>query len=381
MFNRRLLNRKHKNENQNNLITKNNDKSEFEVKFSEEKDLFDTNEKNKIININNKSNINQDKNFEKEIINMANIDKNSKTDNFLNDNFYSEKQEDKNNSNIKELNSIFSPITQEQIQKNNIKKNNYEKPKILKNNDEIKFNININENYSDKESDNSEFEKPRPKNYKAEKLKKIMDDIVDSSDENNLTNLIVKDKVAKIKEIKEHQRKCLLQENLDGLYGKSQNPNEIIKGIYNTIEGDENDSELEEEINNWEKAQFKSGVKLGGLNMDKQFGNKEIFINNKNNKLYEKINKGNYLDFDELMNDVYQGVDKNKNLMNNFENKKNEYNSEIEKINEIELKLKDSLNFYINQYYDVKKKLINIMQGRNDNENKESNIEEFYLSD
>ena len=157
MFNRRLLNRKHKNENQNNLITKNNDKSEFEVKFSEEKDLFDTNEKNKIININNKSNINQDKNFEKEIINMANIDKNSKTDNFLKDNFYSEKQEDKNNSNIKELNSIFSPITQEQRQKNNIKKNNYEKPKILKNNDEIKFNININENYSDKESDNSEF--------------------------------------------------------------------------------------------------------------------------------------------------------------------------------------------------------------------------------
>ena len=101
---------------------------------------------------------------------------------------------------------------------------------------------------------------------------KLVDKLgIDLEEEENLNkdiDNIIKDKVDRIKEIKEHQRSCLIQENLDGLYGNSLNPKDIVKGIYSTINNENDDSEYEEEINNWEKAQLKSVMRLNKINKD-----------------------------------------------------------------------------------------------------------------
>ena len=211
---------------------------------------------------------------------------------------------------------------------------------------------------------------------------------LEDEDLNKDIDKIIKDKVDRIKEVKDHQRKCLLVENLDGLYGKSQNPNDIIKGIYSTLNDENGDSEYEEEIDKWEKAQFKSGIKLNQLNLNDEFysknNNNEINLNYKYNNLYEKLNKKEGIEFDELTYDISQIVERDKSLLYNYVNKKNDYSIELTKIINNEQKLEKELNFYINQYSELKKRLINILQDKIEdinNNNKEIKLDKFYVSE
>ena len=452
MFGRRLLNNKHKSNNDfkppiNNKFNFNmNLKKNEEIKFNEENETKinfnkEQNNINKNIEINRNNTYNDNKNEIKEkkksvIVNKAGTffnfssgitldeenekrsiyDLNSSSGNFLKSNFSSQNYYEGGKKKDNEIDHIFAPLTQEDILKikndknnknnnNNYIKNKFQPKKLnlnefnemnkniinnyakkntrIKNNDEIELNLEDDDPYCNQDESSCEFQKI-PKN----KLK-LMDKLgIDLEDEdlNNDVNSIIKDKVDRIKEVKEHQRKCLLVENLDGLYGKSQNPDDIIKGIYTTLNDENDDSEYEEEIDKWEKAQFKSGIKLNQLNLNNDFysknNNNEINLNYKYNNLYEKLNKKESIEFDELINNISQIVDRDKNLLYNYVNKKNDYNIELTKIISNEKKLEKELDFYIKQYCELKKKLLNSFQEKKDDTNEEEiKIEKFYVSE
>ena len=341
----------------------------------------------------------------------------STSGNFLKDNFSSQRYiEGGNKKKENEIDHIFAPLTQEEIlkintekynKKNNNSNKNIYKPKkinieefnetnkniinnytkknktIIKNDDEIELNLDNDDPYCIDDESSCDIKKI-PKNQL-----KLMDKLgIDLEDEDldNDINKIIKDKVDRIKEVKDHQRKCLLVENLDGLYGKSQNPNDIIKGIYTTLNDENGDSEYEEEINKWEKAQFKSGIKLNQLNLNDEFyaknNNNEINLNYKYNNLYEKLNKKEGIEFDDLIYNISQIVEKDKSLLYNYVNKKNDYNIELTKIINNKKTLEKELDFYINQYTELKKLLINILQEKNDEtNNKEIKLDKFYVSE
>ena len=354
-------------------------------------------------------------------------DINSSSGNFLKDNFSSQKYiENGAKKNKNELDHIFAPLTQDEItkikseknnQKNNYINNNSKKfiPKKInleefnaknqeiidnyskkntkiKNNDEIELNLEEEDPYCNLDESSCEMQKISKKKFKL--MDKLGIDLEDETDLNKDIDKIINDKVERIKEVKDHQRKCLLVENLDGLYGKSQNPNDILKDIYTTLNDENGDSEYEEEIDKWEKAQFKSGIRLNQLNLNEDFyaknNNNEINLNYKYNNLYEKLNKKEGIGFDELISDVGQIVERDKTLLSNYVNKKNDYNIELNKIIDNEKKLEKDLNFYINQYCELKKKLYNILQEKQDdnndkkdnsNANNEFKLDKFYISE
>ena len=447
MFGRRLLNNKHKltSEFKQPINYKGKNIANEEIKFNEEyeNDLNKRNEKentNKIEKDNIYSYNSQDYNIKEKkksvIINKPGnfftfssginlkeenenegiYDINSTSGNFLKDNFSSQKHYEGGQKKGKETDHIFAPLTQAEITKlnsensknskylnrnsnkfipkklnieefNNKNKeiiNNYSKPKI-KNNDEIELNLNLNIEEEDPycNLDESSCEMKAISKKKMKLMDKLGIDLEDEESNKDIDQ-IINDKVERIKEVKQHQRKCLLVENLDGLYGKSQNPNDILKDIYTTINEGNEDSEYEEEIDKWEKAQFKSGIKLNQLNLNDEFYNKnnnnEINLNYKYNNLYEKLNKKEGIEFEELINDVGQLVERDKNLFYNYVNKKNDYNIELNKIIENEKKLEKELNFYIEQYSQLKKKLINLVQDKRD-ENDDIKLDTFYISE
>ena len=450
MFGRRLLNNKHKfnQEYKNPINNKNNillnkDKNEEIIKFNAENETefnltnYGKNEKEKeIINENFKNNTENKEKIKKKsvIVNKPgnffsfssgiNLNEdneieekhriNSSSGN-LKDCFYSQSHftggDGTYKKNVNEIDHIFSPLTPEDINKinndiKNPKKNNTKfKPKKLnplelnqnvinnypkktekiKNIDEIDLNLNDDDPYCI--NDESSCDGPKISKKQMKLMDKLGIDLEDEENLNNDINNIIKDKVNRIKEVKEHQRKCLLVENLDGLYGKSQNPDDIIKGIYSTLNDENDDSEYEEEINNWEKAQFKSGIKLNQLNLNSDIysknNNNEIDFNYKNNSLYEKLNKREDIEFEDLINNFGQIVERDKNLLNNCVYKKNDYSIELSKIINNEKRLEKELNFYIEQYHKLKKILINSLNEKNEEEqenNTEEELEKAYIS-
>ena len=341
-------------------------------------------------------------------------DLNSTSGNFLRDNFSTQNYFSQDKKKVSETDHIFAPLTEKDIQKinseKNIKNNNYNNNKFrpkklnieefnemnkriidsynkknnkIRNNDEIDLNLDDDDPYCNDEESSCGIQKISKKQYKL--MDKLGIDLEDE-DLNNDVNNIIKDKVDRIKEVKDHQRKCLLVENLDGLYGKSQNPDDIIKGIYSTLNNENDDSDYEEEIDKWEKAQFKSGIRLNQLNLNDEFysktNNNEINLNYKNNNLYEKLNKKEDLNFDDLIDNISQTVDRDKSLLYNFVNKKNDYNIELTKIINNEKKLEKELDFYIKQYTELKKLLFNILQDKKeDKKGNEVNLDKFYISE
>ena len=343
-------------------------------------------------------------------------DINSTTGNFLKDNFSSQKYYEGGKKNKSDIDHFFAPLTEEDLDKintdnNNSKKNKNkgnkfipkeinldkftqsnldiinkysQKSKTIKNNDELDFVVENEEDpYAIQDESSCEFKKI-PKN-KMKLMDKLGIDLEDEAELNKDIDNIIKDKVDRIKEVKQHQRKCLLVENLDGLYGKSQNPNDILKGIYDTLNDENNDSEYEEEIDKWEKAQFKSGIKLNQLNLNNEFyaknSNNEIDNNYKYNNLYDKLNKKEGLEFDEILNNFSQIVERDKNLLYNYVNKKNDYNIELSKIINNKNKLENDLERYIKQYNELKKFLINIIEEKNDTKIEDIDLDRFYVSD
>ena len=343
-------------------------------------------------------------------------DINSTTGNFLKDNFSSQKYYEGGKKNKSDIDHFFAPLTEEDLDKintdnNNSKKNKNkgnkfipkeinldkfnqsnldiinkysQKSKTIKNNDELDFVVENEEDpYAIQDESSCEFKKI-PKN-KMKLMDKLGIDLEDEAELNKDIDNIIKDKVDRIKEVKQHQRKCLLVENLDGLYGKSQNPNDILRGIYDTLNDENNDSEYEEEIDKWEKAQFKSGIKLNQLNLNNEFyaknSNNEIDNNYKYNNLYDKLNKKEGLEFDEILNNFSQIVERDKNLLYNYVNKKNDYNIELSKIINNKKKLENDLERYIKQYNELKKFLINIIEEKNDTKIEDIDLDRFYVSD
>ena len=344
-------------------------------------------------------------------------DINSTSGNFLRDNFSSQKYYEGNIKKNSDIDHFFAPLTQEDMKKintenynnkgNKIKGNKFipknidleqfnqtnkdiinkfsAKTKALKNNDELDFNLENEEEdpYAIDEESSGEFKKI-PKN-KMKLIDKLGIDLEEETAINKDIDDIIKDKVDRIKEVKQHQRKTLLQENLDGLYGKSQNPNDILRGIYDTLNEENDDSEYEEEIDKWEKAQFKSGIKLNQLNLNNEFYSQnkssEIDNNFRYNNLYEKLNKKEGLEFDDLINNLNQIVERDKSLLYNYVNKKNDYNIELNKINQNKKKLESELERYIKQYNELKKFLVNIIEEKNETNINDIDLDKFYVSD
>ena len=345
-------------------------------------------------------------------------DINSTSGNFLKDNFSSQKDYEGKTKKNSDIDHFFAPLTQEDLQKintdnyNNKKSKNKgnkfipkkidldnfnqsnmdiinkfsQKSKNLKNNDELDFNLENEEDPYAVDDESSGEIKKIPKN-KMKLIDKLGIDLEEENQINKDIDDIIKDKVDRIKEVKQHQRKTLLQENLDGLYGKSQNPNDILRGIYNTLNDENNDSEYEEEIDKWEKAQFKSGIKLNQLNLNNEFYSQnksnEIDNNFKYKNLYEKLFKKEGLEFDVLVHNFSQIVERDKELFNNYVNKKNDYNIELSKINQNKKKLENELERYIKQYNELKKLLVKIIEDKNDtNINVDDiDLDKFYVSD
>ena len=344
-------------------------------------------------------------------------DINSTSGNFLRDNFSSQKYYEGNIKKNSDIDHFFAPLTQEDMKKintdnfnnkgNKIKGNKFipknidleqfnqtnkdiinkfsAKTKALKNNDELDFNLENEEEdpYAIDEESSGEFKKI-PKN-KMKLIDKLGIDLEEETAINKDIDDIIKDKVDRIKEVKQHQRKTLLQENLDGLYGKSQNPNDILRGIYDTLNEENDDSEYEEEIDKWEKAQFKSGIKLNQLNLNNEFylqnKSSEIDNNFRYNNLYEKLNKKEGLEFDDLISNLNQIVERDKSLLYNYVNKKNDYNIELNKINQNKKKLESELERYIKQYNELKKFLVNIIEEKNETNINDIDLDKFYVSD
>ena len=404
MFGRRLLNNKqHRSANEaktfinNYNFTNKNKNFNEEIKFNEEKEseipiIYENKNQKYIKNDVIPESINKNEIKEKKksvIVNRAG--------NFLKDNFSSQKYYEGGKKNKSDIDHFFAPLTEEDLDKintdnNNSKKNKNkgnkfipkeinldkfnqsnldiinkysQKSKTIKNNDELDFVVENEEDpYAIQDESSCEFKKI-PKN-KMKLMDKLGIDLEDEAELNKDIDNIIKDKVDRIKEVKQHQRKCLLVENLDGLYGKSQNPNDILRGIYDTLNDENNDSEYEEEIDKWEKAQFKSGIKLNQLNLNNEFyaknSNNEIDNNYKYNNLYDKLNKKEGLEFDEILNNFSQIVERDKNLLYNYVNKKNDYNIELSKIINNKKKLENDLERYIKQYNELKKFLINIIE-------------------
>ena len=441
------INNESKSYNNNYNLNKNQRFLNEEIKFNEEKEEdipFINDMKNKEDNNNNKiSDNNNNKNELKEkkksvIVNKAGnflsfssgialdeenenekrgiYDINSSSGNFLKDNFSSQKYYEGEKKKSSDINHFFAPLTQEDLNKINTETYNNKKNKVkgnkftpkpidldkfnqsnidiinnyskksnkMKNNDELDFNLDNEEDpYTIEEESSCEYKKI-PKN-KMKLIDKLGIDLEDETELNKDIDKIIKDKVDRIKEVKDHQRKCLLVENLDGLYGKSQNPNDIIRGIYDTLNEENDDSEYEEEIDKWEKAQFKSGIKLNQLNLNNDFYSQnksnEIDNNFRNNNLYEKLNKKEGLDFDTLINNLSQIVERDKNLLYNYVNKKNDYNIELNKIIRNKKKLENDLEKYIKQFNELKKFLVNIIGEKNDTDINDIDLDKFYVSD
>ena len=344
-------------------------------------------------------------------------DINSTSGNFLRDNFSSQKYYEGNIKKNSDIDHFFAPLTQEDMKKintdnynnkgNKIKGNKFipknidleqfnqtnkdiinkfsAKTKALKNNDELDFNLENEEEdpYAIDEESSGEFKKISKNKMKL--IDKLGIDLEEETAINKDIDDIIKDKVDRIKEVKQHQRKTLLQENLDGLYGKSQNPNDILRGIYDTLNEENDDSEYEEEIDKWEKAQFKSGIKLNQLNLNNEFYSQnkssEIDNNFRYNNLYEKLNKKEGLEFDDLINNLNQIVERDKSLLYNYVNKKNDYNIELNKINQNKKKLESELERYIKQYNELKKFLVNIIEEKNETNINDIDLDKFYVSD
>ena len=400
-----------KNNNINNTINKNNtNNNNYNNEIKEKKKSVIVNKSSNFFTFSSGINLNEENE------NEGIYDINSSSGNFLKDNFSSQKYIEGNKKKGNEIDHIFAPLTKEEINKINSDKNNknvwnntnknkfipkkinleefhkknqeiidnFSKKTKIKNNDEIELNLEEVDPYCNDDESSCGM-----KNNISKKKFKLMDKLgIDLEDEdlNKDIDRIINDKVERIKEVKEHQRKCLLVENLDGLYGKSQNPNDILKDIYTTLNDENGDSEYEEEIDKWEKAQFKSGIRLNQLNLNEDFysknNNYEVNLNYKNNNLYEKLNKKEGIEFEELIDDVSQFVERDKNLLYNYVNKKNDYNIELNKIIDNEKKLEKELDFYINQYTQLKKKLYNIIQEKKDeNNNNTINLEKFYISE
>ena len=449
MFGRRLLNNKHQriNNDSKQFINKTNNKSKIfdeEIKFNEEKEedlpfVKENNNKNDINkipeNTNNKNEVKEKK--KSVIVNRAGnflsfssgitlneenenekrekrgiYDLDSTTGNFLKDNFSSQKYYEDTTKKNNDIDHFFAPLTQEDLQKINDSKkakpksnkfipkeidldkfnqsnidiiNKYsQKTKKINNNDELEFNLsNEDDPYAIEDESSGEIKKI-PKN-KMKLINKLGIDLEDETELNKDIDSIIKDKVDRIKEVKQHQRKCLLVENLDGLYGKSQNPNDILRGIYDTLNDENNDSEYEEEIDKWENAQFKSGIKLNQLNLNNDFNSayktNEIDNNFKYQNLYDKLMKNKELEYDELINNYSQIVERDKSLLHNYVNKKNDYNIELNKILNNKKKLEDDLDRYIKQYNELKKFLINIIEEKEDTNINDIDLDAFYVSD
>ena len=449
MFGRRLLNNKHQRINNDSkpFNNKTNNKSKIfdeEIKFNEEKEedlpfVKENNNKNDINkipeNTNNKNEVKEKK--KSVIVNRAGnflsfssgitlneenenekrekrgiYDLDSTTGNFLKDNFSSQKYYEGTTKKNSDIDHFFAPLTQEDLQKINDNKkakpksnkfipkeidldkfnqsnidiiNKYsQKTKKINNNDELEFNLsNEDDPYAIEDESSGEIKKI-PKN-KMKLINKLGIDLEDETELNKDIDNIIKDKVDRIKEVKQHQRKCLLVENLDGLYGKSQNPNDILRGIYDTLNDENNDSEYEEEIDNWENAQFKSGIKLNQLNLNNDFNSayktNEIDNNFKYQNLYDKLMKNKELEYDELINNYSQIVERDKSLLHNYVNKKNDYNIELNKILNNKKKLEDDLDRYIKQYNELKKFLIKIIEEKEDTNINDIDLDKFYVSD
>ena len=325
-----MFNRRH-NFRRNNFINNNNDNNEI-IEFSKE-------EKNQEIN-DKKTNqygtniFDRPDNYKSKIGN---------TGDFINDNFISQKRKAE-----EDINKIFEPLNEKEIKE--IEKNYNFQIKNNNNPEEIKF---------------------------EEEEEIIINEIPDNDEE---FNKILKDKIEAIKKVKENQRKNLIQENEDGLYGQSKGPKEILKDIYKMVNNENFSDEDDNEnmIYEWEKEQFKSGMNVNKKKkvMD-NIKDKDNF-ENKLNKLFLNVDKVN---LENVKNNILIDINDNRDKIDKYNGSSKNYSEDLEKIILNENKFKNKINFYIEQYFSLKNLLINTIKEEEGEEFENKNdFDEYYIS-
>lgn len=379
LFNRRKNDKRIRRGNNDNNINNNIQNSSEIIEFTKEEENSNVEK----INIENHNNLSIDNEFSRNTpIMELNLSKNkylNQNSTFLQDTFLSQKQK-RSQEEIDHENQIFSPFVQEldfvPLPSYNTGKgvlNN-----LSSNNEEISFDIE-NKN-----------EEGNAVNFPLEEGNNLGEEQIDVDDE---VDKIVKDKISKLKEIKEHQRKCLLQENEDGLYGQSTTPKEMIREIYSYFEengdegkkyNDEIESENEELVKKWENEQYRSGININKIKATSSIEHKNYNIEQYLQKLSDKLfkNKKNVNECDEynkILNSLQRDIEKDKETITFIQKRKKDYKTEIEKIESNEKLIKNKLEFYINQYENVKNIIYTLIQGEGD-EISESK-DDYYISD
>ena len=378
LFNRRKNDKRIRRGNNDNNINNSTQNSGEIIEFTKEEE----NTNFEKINIENDNNFSLDNELSRNTpIMELNLSKNSKNkfikqhSSFLQDTFLSQKQK-RSQEEIDHDNKIFSPFVQEldfvPLPSYNTGKEVFNN--LSSNNEEISFNVDNKS--EEKDTTNIPLEE---KNVVEEK-----NEIEDEVDK------IVKDKISKIKEIKEHQRKCLLQENEDGLYGQSTTPKQMIREIYSYFEengdeekmyNDEIESENEEMVKKWENEQYRSGININKIKNDsiehKNY-NIEQYLQKLSEKLFQNKKDDNDCDeYNKVLNSLQSDIEKDKETITFIQKRKKDYKSEIEKIESNEELIKSKLEFYINQYEKIKNIIYTLIQEDEISESKE----DFYISD
>lgn len=378
LFNRRKNDKRIRRGNNDNNINNSTQNSGEIIEFTKEEENTNVEK----INIENDNNFSLDNELSRDTpIMELNISKNSKNkyinqhSSFLQDTFLSQKQK-RSQEEIDHENQIFSPFVQEldfvPLPSYNTGKGVFNN--LSSNNEEISFNV-----------DNKSEERD------TENIPLERNDVIEEKNEDeDEVDKIVKDKISKIKEIKEHQRKCLLQENEDGLYGKSTTPKQMIREIYSYFEengdeekmyNDEIESENEEMVKKWENEQYRSGININKIKNDSIEHinyNIEQYLQKLSEKLFQNKKDENDCDeYNKVLNSLQSDIEKDKETITFIQKRKKDYKSEIEKIESNEELIKSKIEFYINQYEKIKNIIYTLIQEDEISENKE----DFYISD
>lgn len=213
-------------------------------------------------------------------------------------------------------------------------------------------------------------------------LEECENDESDNSKSNSNLKSIIKDKIQQIKEYKDHQRKCLLPESEDNLYGKTKGPKDMLNDIYQLISENVNKSDSESEnekmISQWENEQYKSGLNTNKIKVDHCSGENEQKENM--NEVFDKIRNKINLDVNSILSSIQSDLMKDERDLEYFRKKKASYQDEITSIKNNESIIDDKISFYINQYFKSKNVFFELLQNEDNISNQNDEDDIYYLS-
>lgn len=254
-------------------------------------------------------------------------------------------------------------------------------------------NIPLKLHDSDKEESEAEAEESNRSLLLNKPIKEgeIIDDpevgnIVESDSNDSNLKGIIHDKIKQIKEFKDHQRKCLLQENEDNLYGKSKAPKDMLNDIYqliseNAIKSEDSESENEKMITQWENEQYKSGVNTNKIKVEHNQSVGDDDSKENMNDVFNKIRKKMDIDVNSILSCIQSELMRIEGDLEYYRKKNSSYQEEISNIKNNESIIDNKIEFYIDQYFKLKNVFFDLLRTENIDKDKSHDDEDnYYLS-